>query len=101
MAVKCFAIFNGITNEKAGSLLDNNELFGSISLEIHELKMRFKVQVDENQLSNVVQKSSCNKISISSFNGDLTCSSPLLHHNSTLPSLSSFLRVTPLATRTV
>ncbi|KAA8534036.1 hypothetical protein F0562_031553 [Nyssa sinensis] len=45
-------------------LLDNNELFGSVSPEIHELSMLSEAQVDENWLSNAVQRPSCNKRSI-------------------------------------
>ncbi|KAA8539549.1 hypothetical protein F0562_026241 [Nyssa sinensis] len=56
-------------------LLDNNEFFGSISFEVHELKILSKVQVDENQLPNAVQRSSCSKRSISrniAQSGDVT-----------------------------
>ncbi|PSR93219.1 Inactive receptor-like protein kinase [Actinidia chinensis var. chinensis] len=46
-------------------LLDNNDLFGNLSPEILDLKMISEVQVDENQLSNSAQRSSCSARSIS------------------------------------
>ncbi|GFZ15057.1 protein kinase family protein [Actinidia rufa] len=48
-------------------LLDNNDLFGNLSPEILDLKMISEVQVDENQLSNSGQRSSCSARSISRY----------------------------------
>ncbi|KAJ6432479.1 hypothetical protein OIU84_019672 [Salix udensis] len=45
-------------------LLDNNVQLSSISPEIQHLEMLYEFQVDENQLSNAVKGSSCNKRSI-------------------------------------
>ncbi|KAJ6720612.1 PROTEIN MALE DISCOVERER 2 [Salix viminalis] len=45
-------------------LLDNNVQLSSILPEIQHLEMLYEFQVDENQLSNAVKGSSCNKRSI-------------------------------------
>ncbi|XP_059627945.1 probable inactive receptor-like protein kinase At3g56050 [Cornus florida] len=50
---------------RATLLLDNNEQFSNISPEINELKMLSEVQVDENRLFKVLQRSSSNKRFIS------------------------------------